>query len=151
MLALRSLQRHAGFESPRGKYYGWASLNRESHHAHNAQLDRSIETIKSAQERPARKIRASMSSRITTRKFPSLLGGGGAALKVTLRPAKLFPAAATNYSRMSLDNVKDRKHARNLGNFRGVQKFRVKTGARTPAKLRSPRARFGGCRCQAYF
>src|SRR5277367_4391269 len=134
------------------QYYGWAFANRESLLPTKAQLDRSLEVIKSAEERLRGKIRIESVVPDYYAKYPKPCMGGWGRKLMLITPngdalpchaAKVIPGLEfANVKGMSLDEIWEGSEA--------FQEFRGESWMQEPCRTCDRRAQdFGGCRCQA--
>jgi PqqA peptide cyclase len=134
------------------QYYGWAFANRERLLPTRAQLDRSIEKLKTAQERLRGKIRVEYVVPDYYAKFPKpCMGGWGRKLMLITPTGDALPChAAQIIPGMKFDNVKDRALREIWEHSDAFQKFRGESWMQEPCKSCDRRTQdFGGCRCQA--
>jgi PqqA peptide cyclase len=134
------------------QYYGWAFANREHLLPTRAQLDRSLEILKAAEERLRGKIRIESVVPDYYAKFPKpCMGGWGRKLMLIIPNGDALPChAAKVIPELHFDNVKDRS-LREIWEFsEAFQKFRGEAWMQQPCKTCDRRTQdFGGCRCQA--
>jgi PqqA peptide cyclase len=152
MLALAESSSATRVEFANVQYYGWAFANRERLLPTRAQLDRSIETLKSAQERLRGKIRIEYVVPDYYAKFPKPCMGGWARKLMLITPTgEALPChAAKIIPELHFDNVKDRSLREIWENSAAFQKFRGEDWMQAPCKTCDRREQdFGGCRCQA--
>ena len=134
------------------QYYGWAFANREHLLPTRAQLDRSIETLKAAQNRLRGKIRVEYVVPDYYAKYPKpCMGGWGRKLMLITPSGEALPChAAKVIPGLQFENVKDRSLREIWENSAAFQKFRGEDWMQEPCKTCDRRAQdFGGCRCQA--
>src|SRR6267154_2160995 len=152
MLALAESSSATRVEFANVQYYGWAFANRERLLPTRAQLDRSIETLKSAQERLRGKIRIEYVVPDYYAKFPKpCMGGWGRKLMLITPTGEALPChAAQIIPGLQFENVKDRSLSEIWENSAAFQKFRGEDWMQEPCKTCDRREQdFGGCRCQA--
>jgi PqqA peptide cyclase len=134
------------------QYYGWAFANRESLLPTKAQLDRSLEVIKSAEARLRGKIRIESVVPDYYAKYPKPCMGGWGRKLMLITPngdalpchaAKVIPGLEfANVNKSSLREIWESSPA--------FQKFRGEDWMQAPCKTCDRRTLdFGGCRCQA--
>ena len=134
------------------QYYGWAFANRERLLPTREQLDRSIATIKSAQERLRGKIRVEYVVPDYYAKYPKpCMGGWGRKLMLITPAGDALPChAAQIIPGLRFENVKERSLGEIWANSAAFQKFRGEDWMQEPCKTCDRREQdFGGCRCQA--
>jgi PqqA peptide cyclase len=134
------------------QYYGWAFANREHLLPTRAQLDRSIETLKAAQERLRGKIRVEYVVPDYYGKYPKpCMGGWGRKLMLITPSGEALPChAAKVIPGLQFENVKDRSLREIWETSAAFQKFRGEAWMQEPCKTCDRRTQdFGGCRCQA--
>src|SRR5277367_7035631 len=134
------------------QYYGWAFANRESLLPTRAQLDRSLEVIKSAEARLRGKIRIESVVPDYYAKYPKpCMGGWGRKLMLITPNGDALPChAARVIPRLSFENVKARSLQEIWEGSEAFQKFRGESWMQEPCRTCDRRAQdFGGCRCQA--
>ena len=152
MLALAESSSATRVEFANVQYYGWAFANRERLLPTRAQLDRSIETLKSAQERLRGKIRVEYVAPDYYAKYPKpCMGGWGRKLMLITPTGDALPChAAQIIPGLHFENVKDRSLREIWQNSAAFQKFRGEAWMQEPCKSCDRREQdFGGCRCQA--
>src|SRR5467141_3703813 len=152
MVALAESSSATRVEFANVQYYGWAFANRERLLPTRAQLDRSIETLKSAQERLRGKIRIEYVVPDYYAKFPKpCMGGWGRKLMLITPTGEILPChAAQVIPGLSFENVKDRSLREIWEASAAFQKFRGEDWMQEPCKTCDRRGQdFGGCRCQA--
>jgi pyrroloquinoline quinone biosynthesis protein E len=152
MLALAESSSATRVEFANVQYYGWAYANRERLLPTRAQLDRSIETLKSAQERLRGKIRVEYVVPDYYAKYPkACMGGWGRKLMLITPSGDALPChAAQIIPGMKFENVKDRALREIWETSEAFQKFRGQAWMQEPCKTCDRREQdFGGCRCQA--
>ncbi len=134
------------------QYYGWAFANRERLLPTRAQLDRSIETLKSAQDRLRGKIRIEYVVPDYYAKFPKpCMGGWGRKLMLITPTGEALPChAAQIIPGLHFENVRNRSLQEIWETSEAFQKFRGEDWMQQPCKTCDRREQdFGGCRCQA--
>ena len=152
MLALAESSSATRVEFANVQYYGWAFANRERLLPTRAQLDRSIETLKSAQERLRGKIRIEYVVPDYYAKYPKpCMGGWGRKLMLITPTGEALPChAAQIIPGMNFENVKDRSLREIWETSEAFQKFRGEDWMQEPCRTCDRRQQdFGGCRCQA--
>ena len=152
MLALAESSSATRVEFANVQYYGWAFANRERLLPTRAQLDRSIEVLKSAQERLRGKIRIEYVVPDYYAKFPKpCMGGWGRKLMLVTPTGDALPChAAQIIPGMKFENVKERRLREIWETSAAFQKFRGEDWMQAPCKTCDRREQdFGGCRCQA--
>jgi pyrroloquinoline quinone biosynthesis protein E len=152
MLALAGSSSATRVEFANVQYYGWAFANRERLLPARAQLDRSIETLKSAQERLRGKIRIEYVVPDYYAKYPKpCMGGWGRKLMLITPTGEALPChAAQIIPGMNFENVKDRSLREIWETSEAFQKFRGEDWMQEPCRTCDRREQdFGGCRCQA--
>jgi PqqA peptide cyclase len=152
MLALAESSSATRVEFANVQYYGWAFANRERLLPTRAQLDRSIETLKSAQERLRGKIRIEYVVPDYYAKYPKpCIGGWGRKLMLITPTGETLPChAAQIIPGLHFENVKDRSLREIWETSAAFQKFRGEDWMQEPCKTCDRRELdFGGCRCQA--
>jgi pyrroloquinoline quinone biosynthesis protein E len=134
------------------QYYGWAFANRENLLPTRAQLDRSLEVIKSAEERLRGKIRIESVVPDYYAKYPKpCMGGWGRKLMLITPNGDALPChAAKIIPGLNFANVKQSSLSEIWERSEAFQKFRGEDWMQQPCKTCDRRATdFGGCRCQA--
>ncbi|MGA2431564.1 MAG: pyrroloquinoline quinone biosynthesis protein PqqE, partial [Candidatus Acidiferrum sp.] len=134
------------------QYYGWAFANRESLLPTRAQLDRSLEVIKSAEARLRGKIRIESVVPDYYAKYPKpCMGGWGRKLMLITPNGDALPChAAKVIPGLQFDNVKQTALREIWESCDAFEKFRGEAWMQEPCKSCDRRAiDFGGCRCQA--
>ena len=152
MLALAESSSATRVEFANVQYYGWAFANREYLLPTRAQLDRSLEILKKAEERLRGKIRVEYVVPDYYARYPKACMGGWCRKLMLITPnGDALPChAARVIPGLQFDNV--RQHS-----LRGIwetsaafQKFRGEDWMQEPCKSCDRRTQdFGGCRCQA--
>jgi PqqA peptide cyclase len=134
------------------QYYGWAFANREHLLPTRAQLDRSLEIIKAAEDRVRGKIRIESVVPDYYAKYPKpCMGGWGRKLILITPNGDTLPChAAKIIPGLQFDNVKHRSLRAIWESSAAFQKFRGESWMQEPCKSCDRRNQdFGGCRCQA--
>jgi len=152
MLSLAESSSATRVEFANVQYYGWAFANREHLLPTRAQLDRSIETLKAAQERLRGKIRVEYVVPDYYAKYPKpCMGGWGRKLMLITPSGEALPChAAKVIPGLQFENVKDRSLREIWETSDAFQKFRGEAWMEEPCKSCDRRTQdFGGCRCQA--
>jgi PqqA peptide cyclase len=152
MLALAESSSATRVEFANVQYYGWAFANRERLLPTRDQLDRSIATLISAQERLRGKIRVEYVVPDYYAKYPKpCMGGWGRKLMLITPTGEALPChAAQIIPGLRFDNVKDRSLREIWESSEAFQKFRGEAWMQEPCKTCDRREQdFGGCRCQA--
>jgi len=152
MLALAESSSATRVEFANVQYYGWAFANRERLLPTRAQLDRSIETLKSAQDRLRGKIRIEYVVPDYYAKFPKpCMGGWGRKLMLITPTGEALPChAAQIIPGLHFENVRNRSLQEIWETSEAFQKFRGEDWMQQPCKTCDRREQdFGGCRCQA--
>jgi PqqA peptide cyclase len=152
MLALAESSSASRVEFAHVQYYGWAFANRERLLPTRAQVNRSIETLKSAQERLRGKIRIEYVVPDYYAKYPKpCMGGWGRKLMLITPAGEALPChAAQIIPGLKFENVRDRSLREIWETSAAFQKFRGEAWMQQPCKTCDRRERdFGGCRCQA--
>src|SRR5271163_496609 len=152
MLAIAESSCATRIEFANVQYYGWAFANRENLLPTRAQLDRSIEQIKQAQERLKGKIRIESVVPDYYAKFPkACMGGWGRKLMLITPNGEALPChAAKIIPGLEFANVKEQSLRKIWENSAAFQKFRGDDWMQEPCKTCDRREQdFGGCRCQA--
>jgi len=152
MLALAESSSATRVEFANVQYYGWAFANRERLLPTRAQLDHSIQGLKTAQERLRGKIRVEYVVPDYYAKYPKpCMGGWGRKLMLITPTGEALPChAAQIIPEMKFENVKDRSLREIWETSEAFQKFRGQAWMHEPCKTCDRREQdFGGCRCQA--
>jgi pyrroloquinoline quinone biosynthesis protein E len=134
------------------QYYGWAFANRGSLLPTRAQLDRSLEVIKSAEARLRGKIRIESVVPDYYAKYPKpCMGGWGRKLMLITPNGDALPChAAKIIPGLHFANVKQTSLSEIWETSDAFQKFRGEDWMQNPCKTCDRRTvDFGGCRCQA--
>jgi len=152
MLALAESSSATRVEFANVQYYGWAFANREHLLPTRGQLDRSIETLKHAEERLRGKIRVEYVVPDYYARFPKpCMGGWGRKLILIAPNGDALPChAARVIPGLHFENVKARGLREIWERSAAFQKFRGEEWMQEPCKSCDRREQdFGGCRCQA--
>jgi pyrroloquinoline quinone biosynthesis protein E len=134
------------------QYYGWAFANREHLLPTRAQLDRSLETLRKAEERLRGKIRIESVVPDYYAKFPkACMGGWGRKLVLITPTGDALPChAAQVIPGLHFDNVQQRSLREIWETSDAFQEYRGEAWMQEPCKTCERRTQdFGGCRCQA--
>ena len=134
------------------QYYGWALANRDALLPTRAQLDRSIATIKAAQERLRGQMRIDFVVPDYYATFPkACMGGWGRKMMLIDPSGRALPChAAGVIPDLHFDNVRERSLGWIWRDSEAFQKFRGEEWMPEPCRSCDRRAQdFGGCRCQA--
>jgi pyrroloquinoline quinone biosynthesis protein E len=152
MLALAESSSATRVEFANVQYYGWAFANRGHLLPTRAQLERSIEMLRSAQERLRGKIRVEYVVPDYYAKYPKpCMGGWGRKLMLIAPTGEALPChAAKIIPGLHFENVKERSLREIWESSAAFQKFRGEEWMLEPCKSCDRRGQdFGGCRCQA--
>ena len=152
MLKLAESSSATRIEFANVQYYGWAFANREHLLPTRAQLDRSLETLKQAEERLRGKIRVEFVVPDYYAKYPKpCMGGWGRKLMLITPSGDALPChAAQVIPGLNFENVKTRGLREIWETSAAFQKFRGEDWMLEPCKTCDRRTQdFGGCRCQA--
>ena len=152
MLALAEASNASRIEFANVQYYGWAFANRERLLPTRAQLDRSIETLKAAQDRLRGKIRVEYVVPDYYAKYPKpCMGGWGRKLMLITPTGEALPChAAKVIPGLRFENVRERSLREIWESSEAFQKFRGEGWMQEPCRSCDRRTQdFGGCRCQA--
>jgi PqqA peptide cyclase len=152
MLALAESSPASRVEFANVQYYGWAFANREHLLPTRAQLDRSLEIFKRAQERLRGKIRVEYVVPDYYARYPkACMGGWGRKLMLITPSGDALPChAAQVIPNLQFDTVKQRSLQEIWESSAAFQKFRGADWMQEPCRSCDRRAQdFGGCRCQA--
>jgi pyrroloquinoline quinone biosynthesis protein E len=134
------------------QYYGWAFANRENLLPTREQLERSLEIIKSADQRLRGKIRIESVVPDYYAKYPKpCMGGWGRKLMLITPNGDALPChAAKIIPGLQFANVTQSSLGEIWENSEAFQKFRGEAWMQDPCKTCDRRTLdFGGCRCQA--
>ena len=153
MLALTEAIGPSRVEFAHVQYYGWAFVNLARLLPTREQLDRSLEILKSAEERLRGRIRVEYVVPDYYAKFPKPCMGGWGRKVLLITPAgDVLPCHAANIlPGMTFENVRDRPIRQIWEESDAFQRFRGEEWMPEPCRGCDRRAQdFGGCRCQAY-
>jgi pyrroloquinoline quinone biosynthesis protein E len=153
MLALTEEIGPSRVEFAHVQYYGWAFVNLTRLLPTREQLDRSLEILKSAQERLRGRIRVEYVVPDYYAKFPKPCMSGWGRKVLLITPAgDVLPCHAANIlPGMTFENVRDRPLRQIWEESDAFQKFRGEDWMPEPCRSCDRRAQdFGGCRCQAF-
>jgi len=153
MLALGESSCAGRIEFANVQYYGWAFANRENLLPTREQLDRSVEFLKSAQDRLRGKIQVEFVVPDYYAKYPkACMGGWGQKLMLVTPNGDALPChAAQIIPGLHFDNLKDRSLGEIWRKSEAFEKFRGEDWVPEPCRSCDRRTRdFGGCRCQAF-
>jgi PqqA peptide cyclase len=135
------------------QYYGWAFANRERLLPTRAQLDRSLEILKSAEERLRGRIRIEYVVPDYYAKYPKpCMGGWGRKVLLVKPDGDVLPCHAANVlPGMTFENVEKRSLRQIWEDSSAFRKYRGENWMPEPCRSCDRRTQdFGGCRCQAY-
>ena len=135
------------------QYYGWAFENRTKLLPTRAQLDRSLEIIKQADERLRGRIRVEYVVPDYYGKYPkACMGGWGRKVLLVKPDGDVLPCHAANVlPGMKFENVRTKSLRQIWFESGAFQKFRGQDWMPEPCRTCDRREQdFGGCRCQAY-
>jgi PqqA peptide cyclase len=135
------------------QYYGWAFANRERLLPTRPQLDRSLETLKKAEEQLRGKIRVEYVVPDYYAKYPkACMGGWGRKVLLITPTGEVLPChAAKIIPGMSFENVQEKSLPQIWEQSDAFQRFRGEDWMPEPCRSCDRRAQdFGGCRCQAF-
>jgi pyrroloquinoline quinone biosynthesis protein E len=135
------------------QYYGWALKNREFLMPTREQLERSVETVASAQKRLAGKIKIDSVVPDYYARYPkACMGGWGQKLLLIDPGGQVLPChAAGVIPGMHFDNVRERSLEWIWKESSAFQRFRGEQWMQEPCRSCDRRTEdFGGCRCQAF-
>jgi len=135
------------------QYYGWAFANRARLLPSRAQLDRSLELLKRAEERLRGRIRVEFVVPDYFAKYPKPCMGGWGRKVLLIKPnGEVLPCHAANVlPGMAFENVEQRPLREIWADSAAFQKYRGVEWM--PDLCRTCQRReqdFGGCRCQAF-
>ncbi len=153
MLALGESSSAGRIEFANVQYYGWALANRGDLLPTRAQLDRSIELLKRAEERLRGKIHVEYVVPDYYAMYPkACMGGWGQKLMLVTPNGDALPChAAQVIPGLHFDNLKDHSLREIWEKSEAFRKFRGEEWMPEPCKSCDRRTRdFGGCRCQAF-
>jgi PqqA peptide cyclase len=135
------------------QYYGWAFANRERLLPTRAQLDKSLEILKAAEERLRGKIRVEFVVPDYYSKFPkACMGGWGRKVMLIAPGGDAMPCHAANVlPGLKFENVQARTLREIWEESEAFVKFRGEAWMQEPCRSCERRGvDFGGCRCQAF-
>jgi pyrroloquinoline quinone biosynthesis protein E len=135
------------------QYYGWAFANRERLLPTREQLDRSLEIIKTAEERLRGRIKVEYVVPDYYAKFPKPCMGGWGRKVILIKPdGDVLPCHAANVlPGMKFENVESQSLRKIWEQSAAFQKFRGEAWMPEPCQSCDRRTQdFGGCRCQAF-
>ena len=135
------------------QYYGWAFANRERLLPTRAQLDRSLEILKSAEERLRARIRIEYVVPDYYAKYPKpCMGGWGRKVLLVKPDGDVLPCHAANVlPGMTFENVEKRSLRQIWEDSSAFRKYRGEDWMPEPCRSCDRRTQdFGGCRCQAF-
>jgi len=153
MIALAERISPARVEFAHVQYYGWAFANRARLLPTRAQLDRSLEILKSAEERLRGRIKVEFVVPDYYAKYPKPCMGGWGRKVILVKPdGDVLPCHAANaLPGMTFENVEQRPLRQIWEESAAFQKYRGIEWM--PELCRNCDRReqdFGGCRCQAF-
>ena len=152
MLALAEQIGPGRVEFAHVQYYGWAFSNRRSLLPARAQLDRSLEFLKKAEERLRGRIRVEYVVPDYYAKYPkACMGGWGRKLMLITPRGDVLPChAAASLPDVKFENVVKKSLRTIWHESPSFQKFRGEEWMPEPCRSCDRRSLdFGGCRCQA--
>jgi PqqA peptide cyclase len=135
------------------QYYGWAFANRARLLPTREQLDRSLEILKSAEERLRGRTRVEYIVPDYYAKYPkACMEGWGRRAMIVAPGGDALPCHAANaIPGLAFDNVRDRSLREIWEDSGAFRRFRGEEWMPEPCRSCDRRAAdFGGCRCQAY-
>ncbi|HYL45667.1 MAG TPA: pyrroloquinoline quinone biosynthesis protein PqqE [Candidatus Limnocylindrales bacterium] len=135
------------------QYYGWAFANRSRLLPTRAQLDRSLELLKEAEERLKGRTRVEYVVPDYYAKYPkACMGGWGRKILLITPEGDALPChAAKILPGLKFENVQAHSLREIWEQSESFQKFRGEAWMPEPCRSCERRALdFGGCRCQAY-
>ena len=153
MLALTEEIAPGRVEFAHVQYYGWAFANRARLLPTRAQLDRSLEILKKAEERLKGRIHVEYVVPDYYAKYPkACMGGWGRKIALITPEGDVLPChAAKILPDMQFENVQSRSLRKIWHKSAAFQKFRGEAWMPEPCRSCDRRAQdFGGCRCQAF-
>jgi PqqA peptide cyclase len=153
MIALAEKIAPSRVEFAHVQYYGWAFANRDRLLPTRAQLDRSLEIVKSAEERLRGRIRIEYVVPDYYAKYPKPCMGGWGRKVILVKPdGDVLPCHAANVlPGMAFENVENRSLRQIWEESGAFRKYRGEDWMSDPCRSCDRRARdFGGCRCQAF-
>jgi pyrroloquinoline quinone biosynthesis protein E len=134
------------------QYYGWALRNRAALLPTQAQLERAVEAVATAEERLAGRIRIDSVVPDYYARFPkACMGGWGRRLMLINPSGKVLPChAAEVIPGLTFENVRQKTLEFIWRESSSFQRFRGEEWMPEPCRSCDRRADdFGGCRCQA--
>jgi PqqA peptide cyclase len=134
------------------QYYGWALRNRAALLPTQAQLERAVEAVATAEERLAGRIRIDSVVPDYYARFPkACMGGWGRRLMLINPSGKALPChAAEVIPGLTFENVRQKTLESIWRESSSFQRFRGEEWMPEPCRSCDRRADdFGGCRCQA--
>jgi pyrroloquinoline quinone biosynthesis protein E len=134
------------------QYYGWALRNRAALLPTQAQLERAVEAVATAEERLAGRIRIDSVVPDYYARFPkACMGGWGRRLMLINPSGKVLPChAAEVIPGLIFENVRQKTLESIWRESSSFQRFRGEEWMPEPCRSCDRRADdFGGCRCQA--
>jgi PqqA peptide cyclase len=134
------------------QYYGWALRNRAALLPTQAQLEKAVEAVATAEERLAGRIRIDSVVPDYYARFPkACMGGWGRRLMLINPSGKVLPChAAEVIPGLTFENVRQKTLASIWRESSSFQRFRGEEWMPEPCRSCDRRADdFGGCRCQA--
>lgn len=135
------------------QYYGWAFANRERLLPTREQLNRSLETLKAAEDRLRGRIRVEYVVPDYYAKYPKPCMGGWGRKVILITPAgDVLPChAAQVIPGMKFENVQSHSLREIWEESEAFQRFRGEGWMPEPCRSCERRSQdFGGCRCQAF-
>ena len=153
MLALTEQIGPGRVEFAHVQYYGWAFANRQQLMPTRAQLDRSLEILKAAEERLRGRIKVEYVVPDYYAKYPkACMGGWGRKVALITPSGEVLPChAAKVLPGMAFENVRTHSLREIWEASDAFRKFRGEDWMPEPCRSCDRRALdFGGCRCQAF-
>jgi pyrroloquinoline quinone biosynthesis protein E len=153
MLALTESIEPGRVEFAHVQYYGWAFANRERLLPTREQLDRSLETLKGAEERLRGRVRVEYVVPDYYARYPkACMGGWGRKVMLVAPGGDVLPCHAANIiPGMTFENVETRSLREIWEHSDAFQRFRGEEWMPEPCRSCDRRTLdFGGCRCQAF-
>lgn len=153
MIALAEELKVQRLEIANVQYYGWALANREALLPTRDQLERSVATVKAAQERLKGQMRIDFVVPDYYATFPKACMGGWGRKMMLLDPTgRALPChAAAVVPGLQFDNVRERSLPWIWEHSTAFRKFRGEAWMPEPCRSCDRRTQdFGGCRCQAF-
>jgi pyrroloquinoline quinone biosynthesis protein E len=135
------------------QYYGWAFKNRALLLPTREQIQSSMETIRSAQEKLKDKVRIDFATPDYFAKFPKPCMGGLGRTAILIDPAgRVMPChSAMVLPEMKFENVRDRALSEIWESSEAFERFRGTAWMKEPCVSCERKDKdFGGCRCQAF-